>query len=77
MTDLFTPIKLFSDNISYIQGHKKGVRSALAKPSSEFEVMRRKSAFVGGHFWENFGLLVFFVAGLTGLVYMVTNVISW
>ena len=39
--------------------------------------MRRKSAFVGGHFWENFGLVVFFVAGLTGLLYIVTNVISW
>ena len=77
MTVLFTPIKLFQIILAIYGGIKEGVRRALAKPSSEFEVMRRKSAFVGGHFWENFGLLVFFVAGLTGLVYVVTNVISW
>jgi len=39
--------------------------------------MRRKSAYTGGHFWENIGLFVFFVAGLAGLWYTMTNVISW
>jgi len=39
--------------------------------------MRRKSAFNEGHCLENVGLFMFFAAGLTGLWYMVTNVISW
>jgi hypothetical protein len=39
--------------------------------------MRRKSAFKEGHFWENVGLLVFFVAGLVALMYIMTNVLSW
>jgi len=40
-------------------------------------VMRRKSAFNQGHFWENLGMFVFMAAGLAGLWYMMTNVISW
>lgn len=39
--------------------------------------MRHKTAFSEGHFWENFGLFVFFATGLTALWYMVTNVILW
>jgi hypothetical protein len=39
--------------------------------------MRRKSAFNEGHFWENIGLFVFLVAGMIGLWYVMTTVISW
>jgi hypothetical protein len=39
--------------------------------------MRRKSAFNEGHFWENVGMLVFVVAGLVALLYIMTNVLSW
>jgi hypothetical protein len=39
--------------------------------------MRRKTAFNEGHFWENIGLFVFMAAGLVGLWYVMTNVISW
>jgi len=39
--------------------------------------MRRKTAFNESHFWENVRMFVFVVAGLFGLWYMMTNVISW
>jgi hypothetical protein len=39
--------------------------------------MRRKTAFNESHFWENVRMFVFVVAGLVGLWYMMTNVISW
>jgi hypothetical protein len=39
--------------------------------------MRRKSAFNQGHFWENIGMFLFMAAGLVGLWYVMTNVISW
>jgi hypothetical protein len=39
--------------------------------------MRCKSAFNEGHSLENVGLFLFFAAGLTGLWYMVANVIPW
>jgi hypothetical protein len=39
--------------------------------------MRKKTAFNEGHFWENVGMFVFVLAGLVGLWYMMTNVISW
>jgi hypothetical protein len=39
--------------------------------------MRRKTAFNESHFWENLRMFLFVVAGLVGLWYMMTNVISW
>jgi hypothetical protein len=41
------------------------------------EDMRKKTAFSESHFWENVGMLVFVLAGLVGLWYMMTNVIAW
>lgn len=39
--------------------------------------MRRKTAFSEGHFWENVGIFLFVVAGMAGLLYLMSNVITW
>ena len=56
-----------------VHSHGIGWRRRL----EESRTMRRKTAFNESHFWENVRMFVFVVAGLVGLWYMMTNVISW
>jgi len=39
--------------------------------------MRRKTAFNEGHFWENIGMFLFVVAGMIGLLYIMSTVMNW
>lgn len=39
--------------------------------------MRKRTAFQGGHFWENAGMFVFVFVALGVLWYLFTNVLTW
>lgn len=59
-----------------VYSHRSRVAESISGRGSA-EDMRKKTAFSESHFWENVGMLVFVLAGLVGLWYMMTNVIAW